>query len=175
MPFKDGILENEDDVIIAGLGYTTPWTRDAAINTWNAGVYTVGTFGSNQKGNTFTLNMREQVQPIFAQYGVDLVLQAHEHIYSRTKPLDENGNIVNEGGVIYMTSLPASGGHEITKIYDNEGDDYIINKDKYEDVTAGGYAHAWTEIGINGTAIEVKTYSLCDAALTLIDSFIVNG
>ena len=37
LPFKDGILENEEPVIIAGLGYVTPWTRDAAINTWNAG------------------------------------------------------------------------------------------------------------------------------------------
>ncbi len=35
--FKDGILEEEKPVIIAGLGYKTPWTRDAAINTWNAG------------------------------------------------------------------------------------------------------------------------------------------
>ena len=24
-------------MIIAGLGYSTPWTRDAAINIWNAG------------------------------------------------------------------------------------------------------------------------------------------
>lgn len=37
LPFKDGILEKEEPVIIAGLGYKTPWTRDAAINTWNAG------------------------------------------------------------------------------------------------------------------------------------------
>lgn len=37
LPFQDGILEKEEPVIIAGLGYVTPWTRDAAINTWNAG------------------------------------------------------------------------------------------------------------------------------------------
>ena len=37
LPFKDGILESKKPVIIAGLGYCTPWTRDAAINTWNAG------------------------------------------------------------------------------------------------------------------------------------------
>ena len=37
LPFKDGVLEKESPVIIAGLGYITPWTRDAAINTWNAG------------------------------------------------------------------------------------------------------------------------------------------
>ena len=37
LPFKDGVLEKAEPVIIAGLGYSTPWTRDAAINTWNAG------------------------------------------------------------------------------------------------------------------------------------------
>ncbi len=37
LPFKDGLLEKAEPVIIAGLGYVTPWTRDAAINTWNAG------------------------------------------------------------------------------------------------------------------------------------------
>jgi len=36
-PFKDGVLQSEKPVVIAGFGYTTPWTRDAAINTWNAG------------------------------------------------------------------------------------------------------------------------------------------
>lgn len=36
-PFKDGLLEEAKPVILAGLGYSTPWTRDASINTWNAG------------------------------------------------------------------------------------------------------------------------------------------
>lgn len=36
-PFCDGILKEKAPVIIAGYGYTTPWTRDAAINTMNAG------------------------------------------------------------------------------------------------------------------------------------------
>lgn len=37
LPFQDGILKQPEPCIIAGLGYVTPWTRDAAINTWNAG------------------------------------------------------------------------------------------------------------------------------------------
>ena len=37
LPFQDGLLEKSQPVIIAGIGYSTPWTRDAAINTWNAG------------------------------------------------------------------------------------------------------------------------------------------
>ena len=34
-PFKDGLLEHAAPVVLAGLDYDTPWTRDAAINTWN--------------------------------------------------------------------------------------------------------------------------------------------
>ncbi len=33
--FKDGLLDKEVPVLLAGMGYTTPWTRDAAINVWN--------------------------------------------------------------------------------------------------------------------------------------------
>jgi glycogen debranching enzyme len=35
--FKDGLLERPAPVILAGLHYDTPWTRDAAINSWNGG------------------------------------------------------------------------------------------------------------------------------------------
>lgn len=34
-PFCDGLLTEAKPVIIAGRGYDTPWTRDAAINVWN--------------------------------------------------------------------------------------------------------------------------------------------
>ncbi len=33
--FKEGLLERPVPVILAGLDYNTPWTRDAAINAWN--------------------------------------------------------------------------------------------------------------------------------------------
>lgn len=34
-PFQDGLLEQPEPVLLAGLDYDTPWTRDAAINVWN--------------------------------------------------------------------------------------------------------------------------------------------
>jgi glycogen debranching enzyme len=33
--YRAGVLEAPSPVLMAGAGYTTPWTRDAAINTWN--------------------------------------------------------------------------------------------------------------------------------------------
>lgn len=35
VPFQDGLLDAPAPVLLAGLGYDAPWTRDAAINTWN--------------------------------------------------------------------------------------------------------------------------------------------
>jgi glycogen debranching enzyme len=34
-PLRDGLLDEPEPVILAGLDYDTPWTRDAAINVWN--------------------------------------------------------------------------------------------------------------------------------------------
>ena len=34
-PLRDGLLDEPQPVILAGLDYDTPWTRDAAINVWN--------------------------------------------------------------------------------------------------------------------------------------------
>ncbi len=36
LPYKDGLLEEEEPCCMAGLDYHEPWTRDAAINTMNA-------------------------------------------------------------------------------------------------------------------------------------------
>lgn len=36
-PYQAGALGEKSMVMMAGAGYDTPWTRDAAINTWNAG------------------------------------------------------------------------------------------------------------------------------------------
>jgi glycogen debranching enzyme len=41
--FKDGLLNEPKPVLLAGLDYDTPWTRDAAINVWNGvGLYWPG-------------------------------------------------------------------------------------------------------------------------------------
>ena len=35
--YQEGLLKEKAPVMLAGSGYDTPWTRDASINTWNAG------------------------------------------------------------------------------------------------------------------------------------------
>lgn len=54
--FKDGLLEKPVPCLMAGLDYDTPWTRDAAINTW----YGLGLLAPEVAQNTLrSVLMRE--------------------------------------------------------------------------------------------------------------------
>jgi len=35
LPYRSGLLETPAPCLAAGLSYPDPWTRDAAINSWN--------------------------------------------------------------------------------------------------------------------------------------------
>jgi 3',5'-cyclic AMP phosphodiesterase CpdA len=81
----------------------------------------VGKWGSNPDQKTICLALRAQLQGIFANYGVDVVLQGHDHTVSRTYPINAQGKITQENeqtvngvkysidpsGVIYVMNGPA--------------------------------------------------------------------
>ena len=96
---------------------TCKWTIVSMHNP----LYSVGKYGSTEGTNATALALQEQLQGIFAQYGVDIVLQGHDHAVSRTKPINGSGvpvsestqtigsttYTVNPNGVIYMMNGPA--------------------------------------------------------------------
>lgn len=47
LPYKDGILRHPVPCIMAGLDYNTPWTRDTAINVWNAAALLIPKIAKN--------------------------------------------------------------------------------------------------------------------------------
>ena len=55
-------------------------------------IYSIGKWGSNPSQNGTALALGEQLVPVFAEYGVDLVIQGHDHNISRTHPIDADGN-----------------------------------------------------------------------------------
>ncbi|CAH0120684.1 3',5'-cyclic adenosine monophosphate phosphodiesterase CpdA [Paenibacillus sp. CECT 9249] len=73
--------------------------------------------------------VRNQIAPLMAELGIDLVLQGHDHIYARTKPIKPNGKAtepvkitetlngekieysVNPDGTIYL--IPATAGPKV--------------------------------------------------------------
>jgi 3',5'-cyclic AMP phosphodiesterase CpdA len=73
---------------------TQPWT----IAVVHHAPYSTGAHGSDSR-------VRSKLVPIFEQYGVDLVLSGHDHIYQRTKPL-RAGQVtpVGQGGIVYVVT-----------------------------------------------------------------------
>ena len=84
-------------------------------------MYSVGKYGADETRNAISLALRDQLAGVFAEYGVDLVLQGHDHAVSRTYPIDAGGMptsettetlgdteyIVDPDGVIYLMNGPA--------------------------------------------------------------------
>jgi hypothetical protein len=58
--------------------------------------------------------VREKIPPMLYELGVDLVLQGHDHIYARTKPI-QNGNAVEAD--------------KVTEKYNGMDVEYSVNRD----------------------------------------------
>jgi 3',5'-cyclic AMP phosphodiesterase CpdA len=106
--------------------------------------------------------MREKYQPVFDKYGVDLVLQGHNHLYDRTLPLrfnpqniskpivDESNNtnkFVNpEGSIFSVIGLGGRSSH----IFLNQPD-YVVKQ-------SNGFG--FLSIEINGKELDAKYYDI---------------
>ena len=71
---------------------TATWTIVSMHNP----IYSAGRYGSEASRNEICLALRAQLQGIFAQYGVDLVLQGHDHVVSSTYPMNGQGQVQTE-------------------------------------------------------------------------------
>ncbi len=108
--------------------------------------------------------MREKYQPLFDKYGVDLVLQAHNHIYDRTLPLQFNPNnisnpIVDESNNITINKFFNPKG-EIFSVIGTGGrsSHIILNQPDYVVKQYNGFG--FLSIEINGKELDAKFYDL---------------
>ena len=69
------------------------------------------------KGPVF--EFRDDFQPLFDKHGVDLVIQAHSHLYTRSEPLSYNEKI-DEDGQVYL--VVGTGGREPLHEFMGESD-----------------------------------------------------
>lgn len=71
-------------------------------------LYSPGKYGSLEDYNFVALVLRNQLNEVFSQCGVDLVLTGHDHVYSRTYPVSAGGEplvktkTVTENDIVYM-------------------------------------------------------------------------
>lgn len=121
-------------------------------------------------------NMRSTLVPIFKENKIDLVLNGHDHVYTRTHVMDgtkpiiewENGEegkapseYVNPKGIIYVTTNSASG----SKFYDIMQD----KKFEYSAVKNQEKVPNISNLKITNNSIEVTTYRTSDK--NIVDSF----
>ncbi len=93
--------------------------------------------------------LRERFKPIFDRYGVDLVLQGHDHTYARGKGPDAPAN-----GPVYLVSVAGP------KMYQSDSD-------RWMDV-ALTQTQLYQVIHVSGGELELKTYKVSGE---LVDSF----
>lgn len=134
---------------------TSDWTFVALHNP----IYSVGKWGADPSKNQISLALRSQLTSIFAEYGVDIVLQGHDHCISRTYPINANGGITNEtlqtengvdysidpNGVIYVMNGPAGSHTRNPSTLDKS----------YYSYAEGSKASSWAEFAIDGNTLRV--------------------
>lgn len=110
----------------------TPWL----IVSFHSPLYTTFRGHVNE---TQSLRMKESMEPLFNQYGVNLVVSGHDHGYMRTHSLTMKGTIDPTGrSPIYLT-LGAAGNREMhSPGFINEKQEEWVAKRNLKDY---GYAH----------------------------------
>lgn len=124
----------------------------------------------------YITDMRSTLVPILKENKIDLVLNGHDHVYTRTHVMDgtkpiiewENGEegkapseYINPKGIIYVTTNSASG----SKFYDIMQD----KKFEYSAVKNQEKVPNISNVKVTDNSIEVTTYRTSDKSI--VDSF----
>lgn len=90
--------------------------------------------------------IRDAFMPIFDKYGVDLVLQGHDHTYARTHKI-KAGNIDSKG-TVYITSVSGPKQYKPNPLYKE-----LIAK-------LGSFVQLYQIISINGNKLNYEAYTI---------------
>ncbi len=85
----------------------------ASTAPWKVAAFHHPPYSSGGRGSS--VEVREVLEPLFVQYGVDLVLTGHDHHYERTVPLDGVTYVVSGAG----SKLRAAGASDFTAVSEN--------------------------------------------------------
>lgn len=140
-------------------------------------LYSPGKYGDSPDWNSVCLALRNQLSNLFAEYNVDLVLQGHDHVYSRTHPIDQNGNTIPNAptntvnGVTYYTNPGGT-------IYAMHGTSGTQTRGVVGNYTAAHYSYtktsltnSWAEISVDNEKLTVKVFSAEKGSADLIYSY----
>ncbi len=143
---------------------------------WRIAVFHNSVFTTGKHGPQANLiAFREKLVPVLTEFGIDVVLNGHDHIYCRSFVMDglnpitdparygENySSVTDPGGIVYLTFNSASGikGYDVTGVYDY---DAISNQEHIPNVS---------RVDISDNRFRVVTYRTTD--MSVVDEFTVN-
>ena len=125
-------------------------------------LYSVGKWGLDPSRNGVALGLRSQLGGLFYDYGVDIVLQGHDHCISKTYPLDGSGYAdsdcvatdidgvtyaQNPDGVYYLMNGPAG---------DQNRTPYASEKPAEYEYAVSGNQKSWAEFTVDGNKLTVS-------------------
>lgn len=136
---------------------TEKWT----IVTMHNPIYSVGKYGSDTGNNAIARSLTEQLSGLFARCKVDVILQGHDHMISRTHPINTEGKatgenvdeidginyINNPDGVIYVMNGPA-GNQARSEIFGHDESLYAYAQ--------ASQPSSWAEFEVSGDRLTVK-------------------
>lgn len=105
-------------------------------------LYSAGKWGSNPNRNQIAKGLRKQIQGLFEEYGVDLVLQGHDHCVTKYE----------KNGVIYL--MNGTAGTSAGAFYTDSGTEF--KKEDYAYAYDGTKTtQAWAEISVTANKLSV--------------------
>lgn len=161
----------------------TKWT----IVMLHKGPYTAGSHAFDKD----VIGLRKQLTPIFAENGVDLVLQGHDHTYSVSEYVgadgkavevktDANGAVVKPQGVLYL-NLGTMGDKYYNYLYSDEVS--LVKRTSVDSklakyLTDEGYLEltetpVFADITVDKGALSIKTYTIVDGETVLVDDIAI--
>jgi hypothetical protein len=141
-------------------------------STWRIVIFHHDIYGSaTHSTERSILNLRASLFPIFDDCAIDLVINGHDHSYTRTYPLkgdiaqvnqavDPSGNAVNPGGTVYYTLNSSSG----SKYYELKR-----FSECYAAVRSQIKVPTFSYVGINDNILSFDTYRTDN--MELVDTY----
>jgi 3',5'-cyclic AMP phosphodiesterase CpdA len=137
------------------------------------GMYSVGSWGNDSRIVHITKGLRNQLSDLFAQYGVDLVLQGHDHTYSYTYPIAEGHTalqdaptegdyFVNPQGVVYGMHGPAG---------DQPSDPWETYEEEYYKFAGRGEESSWAEVTVEEDRLTVTVKRYVAGAAEIVTTY----
>ncbi len=134
-------------------------------------MYSTGAYGSDPSRNSIALSLRAQLGDIFAEYGVDVVLQGHDHNVFKTYPIGKNESInaatkqtvggveydVNPQGTIY--TMNGTAGAQTRAIVSSGAQNAY-----YEKISASQQS-SWAEYTVTENTLTVSVKNLSSGSV----------